>query len=117
MALRRIATAVRRLPSILLLIAFAALGSGLLENLHLRTHLTSHAQAAVGSISGIAGQGDADADGCELCANLHVGRISVGWVPVMICLGVFVAFLTQLAPRLAPQRVAARIDCRGPPVL
>jgi hypothetical protein len=107
---------VRRLPAILLLIAFAALGSGLLEDLHLRTHLAQGA-AAVEKGIGIASLDHADGDGCELCANLHVGRISGGFVPVMICLGVFVAFLTQLAPRLAPQRVAARIDCRGPPAL
>jgi hypothetical protein len=107
---------VRRLPAILLLIAFAALGSGLLEGLHLRTHLAQQSAAAETGTTG-AGHDQGDGDGCELCVNLHVGRISAGFVPVMICLGVFVAFLTQLAPRLAPQRVAARIDCRGPPVL
>ena len=44
-------------------------------------------------------------------------RLSVGWVPLLICLGLFVAFLTLLTPQLASQRVAIRIDCRGPPVL
>lgn len=107
---------VRRLPAILLLIAFAALGSGLLEDLHLRAHLTQTA-AAAHTGTDPSGHDRGDPDGCELCAHLHVGRISAGWLPVMICLGVFVAFLTQLSPRLAPQRVAARIDCRGPPVL
>jgi len=46
-------------------------------------------------------------------AELH----SAGWVPLLICLGLFVAFLTQLAPRLVPQRALVRIDCRGPPLL
>jgi hypothetical protein len=84
----------------------------------LRAHLKQSAVAAAGHAeSDPLDSHTGDADGCELCAHLHVGRISSGWVPVMICLGVFVAFLTQLSPRLAPQRVAARIDCRGPPVL
>ena len=105
----------RRLPAILLLITFAALGSGLVENLHLRTHQMQDT-AADHARPDAPHPGDGDG-GCELCANLHVGRISAGWVPILICLGMFVAFLTQLSPRLAPQRVAARIDCRGPPVL
>ena len=114
----------RRLPAILLLIAFAALGSGLLEDLHLRTHLreraTGAAAAALQVTSPTVEQSSLDPDdasACELCAHLHLPRVSTGWVPVLVCLGLFVAFLTQLAPRLAPQRVAMRLDCRGPPAL
>ena len=111
----------RRLPAILLLVAFAALGSGLLEGLHLRTHLRERAvaAAALGVVSPSAGQSAPEpGDGaCELCAHLHLPQVSGGWVPVLVCLGLFVAYLTQLAPRLAPQRVAARLDCRGPPAL
>ena len=106
----------RRLPAILLLVAFAALGSGLLEDLHQRTHVMQHAAAAKAGTDA-AGQDRGDGDGCELCANLHVARISTGWVRILVCLGVFVAFLTPLAPQWASQRVALRIDCRGPPVL
>jgi hypothetical protein len=35
----------------------------------------------------------------------------------LVCLGLLVAFLTLLAPAMTPQRIALRIDCRGPPVL
>jgi hypothetical protein len=111
---RRITRILRRLSAILLLVAFAALGSGLLEDLHQRTHTMQHAAAAK---AGTDAAGRDRGDGCELCANLHVARISAGWVPILVCLGVFVAFLTQLAPQWAPQRVVLRIDCRGPPVL
>lgn len=107
----------RRLPAILLLVAFAALGSGLLEHLHQRTHVLQHAAAANRAGTGAGEQGRGDHDDCVVCANLHVARISTGWVPILVCLGVFVAFLTQLAPQWASQRVALRIDCRGPPVL
>lgn len=111
---------VRRLPAILLLVAFVALGSGLLEDLHLRTHLRERAAATVKVVSSSADPSatePADDGACELCAHLHLPQFSGGWVPVFVCLGLFVAFLTQLAPRLAPQRVAVRLDCRGPPAL
>ena len=42
-------------------------------------------------------------------------RLAAGWVPVLVCLGLFAAFLTVLSPRLTPQRVPPRTDCRGPP--
>lgn len=106
----------RRLPAILLLIGFAALGSGLLEDLHLRAHLMERAATGHAGSDSTAPD-DAGGDGCELCANLHVPRISGGYVPVLVCLGVLVAFLTLLSPQFAPQFVAGRIDCRGPPVL
>jgi hypothetical protein len=112
---------VRRLPAILLLIAFAALGSGLLEDLHLRTHLRERATKAVAAALTASPSADQsahdpdDAAACELCAHLHLPRVSTGWVPVLVCLGLFVAFLTQLTPRLDAQRVIFRPDCRGPP--
>jgi hypothetical protein len=114
--MRTIVVHVRRPPIILLIAAFAALGTGLLEDLHQRTHLMQHAAAAKAGTEP-AGHDRGDGDGCELCVSLHLARVSTGWVPVMVCLGVFVAFLTQLAPQWASQRVAVWIDCRGPPVL
>ena len=107
----------RRLPAILLLIGFAALGSGLLDDLHVRTHAMEHAAAHDHAATESPAHDGGEDDGCGLCAHLQVPRISPGYLPVLICLGLFVAFLTQLSPRLAPQRVAARVDCRGPPPL
>jgi hypothetical protein len=37
------------------------------------------------------------------------------WVPTLICLGLFVAFLTLLDKPLISRPVPVRIDCRGPP--
>ena len=54
---------------------------------------------------------------CAEHARLHLPLITAGWVPVLIFLGLFVAFLTALRPRLVAQRVIGRIDCRGPPAL
>jgi hypothetical protein len=106
---------VRRLPAILLLIGFAALGSGLLEDLHLRTHVME--RAAVGHAGADSTAPHDRDDGCALCANLHLPRIGGGYVPLLVCVGLFVAFRTLLAPQLASQFVADRIDCRGPPAL
>jgi hypothetical protein len=105
---------VRRWPSILLLVGFLALGSGLVENLHLRAHLLEHA----GDAAAAPEQHDHnDGEDCGLCILLHLPALSAGWVPVLVCLGLFVAFLSLLSSRVAPQRVALRVDCRGPPVL
>ena len=109
----------RRFPAILLLLGFAVLGSGLLQDLHLRTHRLEHAAAHPrhhDDDAPAAPEQHEEAD-CGLCANLLLPRLSVGWVPVLICLGLFVVLVTHLAPRLAPQRSSGRIDCRGPPVL
>jgi hypothetical protein len=105
---------VRRLAAIILLVGFAALGTGLLEGVHLRTHLIEQAQARAAHPDQHHPQ---SADDCELCAQLHLPVMSRGWVPMLVCLGLLVAFLTLLAPALTPQRVLLRLDCRGPPVL
>jgi hypothetical protein len=42
--------------------------------------------------------------------------LAVPWVLLLIYIGLFVAFLTQLAPRLVTQRVVFAIPCRGPPI-
>jgi hypothetical protein len=42
--------------------------------------------------------------------------MNVGWVPLLVFLGLFVAFLSLLATSLIPRPLPARIDCRGPPV-
>ena len=43
--------------------------------------------------------------------------MAVAWVPLLICLGLFVAFLTMLPVRLPVQQRRVVIPCRGPPVL
>jgi hypothetical protein len=41
--------------------------------------------------------------------------LDTGVTPVLVCLGLFVAFLTMLSSQPATQRVITRLDCRGPP--
>jgi hypothetical protein len=104
---------VHRLAAIILIAGFVALASGALEQVHLRQHLLEHANAkAMGS-----GHSDRSENDCEFCVQLHAPALSGGWVPLLVCLGLLVAFLTLLAPAMTPQRIALRIDCRGPPVL
>jgi hypothetical protein len=104
------------LSSLILVVAFCALATGLPQYLHLREHAIEHERAAAAPGSHHDDHDD-DGDRCELCVQLHMPAISAGWVPVLICTGLFVAFLTLLATRLAPQRVIVRLACRGPPVL
>jgi hypothetical protein len=115
LAVRTIRIIVRRLPTILLLAGFLALGTGLLESLHLRTHLLEHAKAKL--FAAEQNQPEQPEKDCELCFQLHLPTVTSGWVPLLVCLGLLVAFLTLLSSPLAPQRVALRVDCRGPPVL
>jgi len=105
----------RRVCTIFLLAGFLMLGTGLLDAVHQHVHLLEHARAgAVDSGGGLIGSTESD---CALCVQLHLPAISAGWVPLLVCLGLFVAFLTLVAPPLVPQRVLAQISCRGPPVL
>jgi hypothetical protein len=57
-----------------------------------------------------------DESNCFVHAQLHIARILVGWVPLLVLLGLFVAFLTLIAVPLISQRQLFRIDCRGPPI-
>lgn len=102
-----------RLAAIILIAGYFALGSGTLEQIHLRQHLLEHANAKTSATD----HSDRSENDCEFCVQLHAPALSSGWVPLLVCLGLLVAFLTLLAPAIQPQRITARIDCRGPPLL
>jgi len=87
---------VRRLISILLLVAFAGIASGVGDYLHDR--LPSH-----------------DETQCAIQAALHAPTSAPPVVSVLINIGLFVAFLTELAQVVISQRTPLRLDCRGPP--
>ncbi len=110
---------VRRLPAILLLLCFAALGSGVMEYLHNREHAEEDAaQIAAARAAGLPDSPDKpvhDDSNCAVHAQLHLPVISAGWVPLLVLLGLFIAFLTLLAQPLLSQRTPLRIACRGPP--
>jgi hypothetical protein len=108
---------VRRVIAIFLGLVFAALGSGALNWLHDRAHDRQDAIAD----ARLAGEGQTghhrphDESNCDLHALLRAPITSTAWVPLLVFLGIFVAFLTQLAPSPLNQPTLCWIDCRGPP--
>jgi hypothetical protein len=108
----------RKLAAIVLLTGLAALGTGLLQHLHYLGHANEDAAAAaVARAHGLPDPAPAhhDDSNCDLHAQLHLPLVSIGWVPLLICLGLFIAFLTEIAPRCALRGPSQRLDCRGPP--
>ncbi len=107
----------KRLASILLLFTFLGLGSGAMDYLHELQHAREDAIADARAKA--AGRPifphHHDESNCETCAQLHIQFVFVRWVPTLICLGLFVAFLTLLDTPLISRLAPARIDCRGPP--
>ena len=108
----------RRVAAILLLICFAALGTGTLEYLHNLQHAREDAvEAAAAKAAGLPekSQPAHDETNCDVHAQLHVPLMAAAWVPVLVLLGLFVAFLTQLAPVPPVLELTTRLACRGPP--
>ena len=114
---------VTRCAAILLALWFAVLGTGLLTFGHNAAHAHEDARLAAGLA--LAGNhhpgGDQpppprhDEANCAVHAQLAQPIAVVGGAPLLVCLGLFVALLTQLAPQCTPRRAPVRIDCRGPP--
>jgi hypothetical protein len=111
---------VRRIAALILVLCYLCLGSGALEYWHNAQHAAEDARmAALASDAGapLDHLPLHDDSNCAEHARLHLPLIFAGWVPVLVFLGLFIAFLTTLRPRLVAQRVIGRVDCRGPPVL
>lgn len=109
----------RRFATILLVLTFMTLGAGVMESLH--NHVHAIEDAAVDVAAHAAGLPDKqhpvhDESNCEFHAQLHVPLLVTAWVPLLILLGLFVAFLTLLASSPISHRFFLLIDCRGPPV-
>ena len=106
----------RRIGAIVLALCFVALGTGALRFAHDKAHAYADARAAR---SGSGSDSDPlphhDETNCDLHALLNAPLMPAGAVPLLVLLGLFVAFLTLLAPQPVSVRVARRIDCRGPP--
>ena len=107
-----------RLSAIFLACWFVALGSGALAALHDLQH--DREDAAIAAADRAAGRPERDApqhdeSNCPVHAQLHLPFIAAGWVPLLVCLGLFVAFLTLLPAPGVSYRSPVRLDCRGPP--
>jgi len=111
--------AVRRVAAILLMLVFLALGTGALESLHNHVHaLEDAAEAAAAKAAGkpVDLPHEHNENNCDVHAQLHLPLVTAAWVPLLVLLGAFVAFLTLLAPPPISRRPPLRIDCRGPPI-
>jgi hypothetical protein len=115
----KVIVVLNRLASILLLICFAGLGSGAMKYLHDLQHDAEDAVTdALRKAAGLPIEHhEHDETNCPVHAQLHMQFTATSYVAIIICLGLFVAFLTLLEKPLIPRQLPARIDCRGPPVL
>jgi hypothetical protein len=100
----------RRLTAIVMLVAIALLGSGTLEYLHNLAH--AYEDIAAGAPE----SRHHDDTNCAVHAQLHLPMLGGAHVPLLVFLGLFVAFLTQLPRAVESRRIPIRLDCRGPPV-
>ena len=111
----------KRISAAILVVCLLAIGTGLAECLHNLDHAIEDAAAITSRSSSTDGSKPVlrpihhDESNCRVHALLRAPALSSGYVPLLVCLGLFVAFLTQLTPPLLPQRAVFRIDCRGPP--
>jgi hypothetical protein len=110
----------RRCASLLLMVCFLALGSGYALYLHEQQHAREDAaEAAACKAAGLPARDhpDHDDNNCPVHAQLHMLMVAGTVLPVLLLLGLVVAFLTELL-REAPKSHAPLIaDCRGPPLL
>jgi len=106
------------MTSIFLAALLALISTGGVNYLHELQHHHVHDAGAVsrtGIGSALHEGDDHDESACPVCATLHMPLLAGAYVPVLICLGVIVSFLTQITRPLTGRRVPLSIDCRGPP--
>jgi hypothetical protein len=110
----------RRLSTALLLLCFLGLGSGALRFAHDAAHAWDDARRE--SAARLAGvpvsphdHHPHDETNCDLHALLNAPLALAHVTPLLVQLGLFVAFLTLLTTPVARLRLPSRIDCRGPP--
>ena len=113
----------QRVAAWVMLVCYAALGSGTVEYWHNQQHAAEDSGALVVATAvpgSPAIQHDDhpplhDESNCPIHLQLHLAGLAVAWVSLLICLGLFVAFLTMLAPVSRGRQVAFSLACRGPP--
>ena len=111
----RIVPDLKRLSAIFLLLSVTALGTGALRFVHELEHaLHGHAHA---DDAGRETPPSHDESSCAIHALLKLPMLPGAWLPLLVCLGLFVAFLSMLSPPpLRSRRLLLVFDPRGPPV-
>ena len=113
----RILGPVRPFTSYLLLAVFACIGSGWLAHVHQMEHVGHEGVASAQRSVAASDEDGHDENNCPVCSTLHMPMQFTGYVPLLICLGLIAAFLTQLHPALYPQCTSVWTDSRGPPAV
>jgi hypothetical protein len=106
---------VQRVVGMILLVVFAATGSGLLKYLHLREDAAAATQPLANSSIALPHE-DHDENNCPVCMTLHMQIAVAGYVPLLIRLGLLLAFLSLITPPPFTRPVPVWIESRGPPV-
>ena len=113
---------VNRAVALILALCFLALGSGLVRSWHDAVHAHEDAcHHAASAVDGLPAEHDDhhpqhhDETNCFTHAQLSQGLAVVAWVPLLVCLGLFVAFLTLLDSLPVPNEFVSGLACRGPP--
>jgi hypothetical protein len=114
--------AVNRVASILLVLCFAGLGSGWFRHAHDAAHAAQDSAMLKGDRvhGGTSAPAPADAprhdeSNCSIHALLNAPLLHAAIVPLLVLAGLFVAFLSLLAPQPVSRRPLSRLGCRGPP--
>ena len=110
----------RRCVSLSLLACFLALGSGFALYLHEQAHAREDALvAAAAKAAGLPAPDhpDHDDNNCPIHAQLHALMVAGTVFPILLLIGLAVAFLTELPPELPSSHAPLVSDCRGPPSL
>lgn len=105
-----------RITGALLLAVFAATQSGWVNYLHRCDYLAcGHRAYASPSLFPPCVNGHDEAT-CRVCTTLHMPLSAGGYAPLLIFLGLAVAFLSLITPKPVVRRVCVWIEGRGPPM-
>jgi hypothetical protein len=112
----------RRIAAILLILTFAALGSGLFAGLHRHAHALADASHHAAEHTdhrhdqdNYHDDGDDHDSSCAQCIGLHCGIFFSNTVTLLSCLGLLSVGFVFLPASPALRRVHSPIDSRGPP--
>jgi hypothetical protein len=109
---------VQQVAATVLLLCYLGLGSGAVESWHNAQHAAEDAKAAATAqqagmpLDHLPFHSD---ENCAVHWQLHLATMAVGWVPILICLGLFLAFLSELPRQPVAFQRSVVIPCRGPP--
>jgi hypothetical protein len=108
----------KRVAPILLVIAFVALGSGMMAYLHNLQHAAEDARedAVARASDKPVEQHHHDESNCEVHAQLILAFFFDGWAMLFAFLNLLVAVLVLTQIEQIRQATLLRVSCRGPPL-